>query len=60
MVKLNDLEELAEPSLGRNSSASTSNLPKDATMDLDKADELQELASADAQFSPDEANFGLV
>ena len=60
MVKLNDLEELAETTLGGNSGTSTSDLPKDATMDLDEADKLQEMASADAQFSADEANFGLV
>ena len=60
MVKLNDLEELVEPLLGGNSRASTSDLPKDTAMDLDEADGLQDVASADAQFSPNEANFGLV
>jgi hypothetical protein len=48
MVKLIDLEELTEPPLGGNLGASTSNLPKDTTMDLDKVDELQDDATMDA------------
>ena len=60
MVKLNDLEELVEPPLGGNAGASTLDPPKDVAMDLDEADGLQEEANAKAQFSPDEANFGLV
>ena len=60
MVKLNDLEELVEPSLGGNPGASTLYLPKDTTMDLDEANELQDDATTDAQFRPGEASFDLV
>ena len=60
MVKLNNLEELAEPPLGGTPGASTSELPKDVAMDLDEVDGLQEAAYAVVQFSPGKANFGLV
>ena len=60
MVKLVDLEELVEPLLGGNLGASRSDLPKDATMDLDEANRLQDEVTTDAQFSLGEANFGLV
>ena len=60
MVKLNDLEELAEPLLGGTPDASTSAPPKDVAMDLDEDDRLQEEANAATQFSPDEANYGMV
>lgn len=60
MVKLDDLEELDEPPLGGNLGSSTSKLPKDVAMDLDEADEIQEEANAMTQFSPSEANFGVV
>lgn len=59
-VKLNDLKELVEPPLGRTLGASTSTPPKDAAMDLDKDDRLQEAANVMAQFSPGKANFSLV
>ena len=60
MVKLNDLEELAESLLGGTSGASTSMSPQDEAMDLEE--EAGRLAEANdmAQFSPREANFGLV
>ena len=60
MVKLNDLEELAKLPLVGTLSALTSEPPNDATMELDEEDELQEEANETAQFSPDEANYGLV
>lgn len=60
MVKLNDLEELVEPLLGETLGASASARPKDAAMELDEDDELQEEANETAQFSPSEANYGLV
>lgn len=40
MVKLNDLEELAEPLLGGTPGALTSTPPKDVEMDLDEDDGL--------------------
>ena len=60
MVKLNDLEELVEPPLGGTLGASTSAPPQDEAMDLEE--EARRLAEANdmAQFSPREANFGLV
>ena len=60
MVKLNDLEELAEPPLGGTPGTSTSAPPKDAAMDLDEEGRIQEEANETAQFSPSEANYGLV
>ena len=60
MVKLNNLEEQAEPPSGRTPGASTLAPPKDATMDLDEDDGLQEEANAMTQFSLGEANYGLV
>ena len=60
MVKLNDLEELAEPLLGGAPGVSTSRLAKDEVMDLDDGDRLQEEVNVAAQFSPDEANIGLL
>lgn len=60
MVLLNDLEELVEPPLGGNLSTSTLAPPKDVVMNLDEEDELKEEANEMAQFSPDEANYGLV
>ena len=48
MVKLNDLEELVEPPLGGNLGASTSELPKDAMMELDQANRLQEEVNTEA------------
>lgn len=59
MVKLNDLEELAKPSLGGTLGASTSTPPKDVVMDLDEEDRLQEEANEMAQFNLAEANYGL-
>lgn len=60
MVKLNDPEELVEPPLGGTTGALTLAPPKDATMDLDEEDGLQEEVNAMAQFSLGETNYGLV
>ena len=60
MVKLNDLEELAEPPLGGTPDASTLKLPKEAAMDLDEAGGLQAEANVVAYFSPGETNIGLL
>jgi hypothetical protein len=48
MVKLNDLDELVEPLLEGTPGTSTLELPKDAAMDLDEANGLQEEANAAA------------
>ena len=60
MVKLNDLEELAEPSLGGTPGALTSAPPKDAAMDLEEEEGRLAEANEMAQFSPGEANYNLV
>lgn len=54
MVKLNDLEDLVEPPMGRNSSVSTSYHPKD------EADGLHDDAVVGAQFNPCKVNLDLV
>ena len=60
MVKLNDLEELDEPPLGGPPGASTSAPPKDAAMDLEEEDGHPDEANEMDQFSPSEANYGMV
>ena len=60
MVRLNDLEELDEPLLGGTLGTSASTPHKDIAMDLDEEDGLQEEVNEMAQFSPNEANYGLV
>ena len=58
MVKINDLEELAEPLLSGTLGASTSGTPKDDAMDVEESVGVQEEAKMVAQFSPDEAHTG--
>ena len=60
MVKLNNLEELVEPPLGGTPGASTSAQPKDAAMDLEEEEGHPEEENELAQFSPGEANYGMV
>ena len=60
MVKLNDLEGLAEPPLGGNPGASTSAPPKDAAMDLEVEEGRMEEENERARFNPGKANYGLV
>ena len=58
MVKINDLEELAEPPLSGTLGASTSSNPKDDAMDMEESVELYEEAKLASQFSPGEAHTG--
>ena len=60
MVKFNDLEELAESPLGGTPGAQTSAPPKDATMDLEEEEGRLQEVNEMAQFTPGEANYGLV
>ena len=60
MVKINDLEELAEPPLSGTLGASTSGPPKDKSMDVEESINLQEEAKLASKFSPGEANNGLL
>ena len=60
MVKLNDLEELAEPPLGETLGTLTSAPPKDDAMDLTEKEGRLVEANEMAQFSLGEANYGLV
>lgn len=59
MVKLQDLVDFSEPPLGGTSGALTSYHRKDEAMELDEEDVYQDEATAGAQFSSGEANFGL-
>jgi hypothetical protein len=58
MVKINDLEELAEPPLSGTLGASTSSTPKDNAMDVEESVGLQEEAKLATQFSPGKAHTG--
>ena len=58
MVKINDLEELYEPSLSGTLGASTSSTPKDDAMDMEESVGLQEEAKLATQFSLSEAHTG--
>ena len=60
MVKLNDLEELAESLLGGTLGASTLAAPKNVVMDLEEEEESMEEVNEMDHFSPGEANYGLV
>ena len=60
LVKVNDLEELAEPPLGRTPEASTSGRPKEEMLDLEVEDAMREDANADTWFSLGEAQAGLL
>ena len=60
LVKVNDLEELAEPPLGGTSEASTSGPPKEEKLDREVEDAMREEANEDAQLSPGEAQVGLL
>ena len=51
LVKLNDLEEVAEPPLGGTSEATTSRLLKDEMLDLEMDDAVQEDNNEAAHFS---------
>ena len=60
MVKLNDLEELAEPPLGGTLGTSSSGLPKDEAMDLDEGVKHEEEENVVAQFSLSQAKISLL
>lgn len=60
MLKINDLEELVKTPLGGTLGASTSGLPMDEAMDVGESIELSEEEKLVAQFSPNEANIGLL
>ena len=60
LVKLKDLEELTEPPLGGTLEATTSGSPKEEMLDLDVEDDIQEEENTEAQFSPGEAQIGLL
>ena len=58
MVKINDLEELAEPPLSGTLGTSTSSPPKDKAMDMEEIIGLQEEAKMAAQFNPGKSHTG--
>lgn len=60
MVKLNNVEELAEPPLGGNLGTLTSAQPKDVAMDLEEEEGRLKEENEMAQLSPGEANYCLV
>ena len=60
LVKLTDLEELVNTSLGGTPEATTLGPPKEEMLDLDVEDDIQEEENAEAQFSPDEAHIGML
>ena len=55
LVKLNELEEVTEPSLGGNQERSVSRLPRDEPMDMEAEDVALEEVEEDAWFSPGES-----
>ena len=60
LVKLNELEVVAKPPLGRLPEATTSSMPKDDTQDLDKDETALEDEGEDARFSSSESQLGLL
>ena len=58
MVKINDLEEQAEPPLSGTLGASTSGTPKDDVMDVEESVGLKEEARLAAHFSTGGAHYG--
>jgi hypothetical protein len=60
LVKLNNLEEVAEPPLGGIPEASTSGLPKDEMQELEEEDTTLEDDGKEARFSPGESQLGLL
>ena len=60
LVKLNELEEVAEPPLGGTSEASTSGLPKDEMQDLGEDDTALEEDGEEVRFSLGESQLGLL
>ena len=60
LVKLNELEDVAEPLLGGNQELSVSRLPRDEPMDMEAEDTVLEEAEEDARFNPGESRIGLL
>ena len=60
LVKLNELEDVVEPPLGRNQETSVSRLPRDDTLDMEADDAALGEAKEGARFSPDESQTGLL
>ena len=60
LVKLNELEEVAEAPLGGPPEVSTSPLHRDDTQDLDADDAVLEEDGEEALFSPGESQLGLL
>ena len=60
LVKLNDLEELAEPPLGGGPEANTSGPSKAELRDMEMEDAMWDAADEDPQFSPREVRVGLL
>lgn len=60
LVKLNELEDVAEPPLGDNHELSVSRLPRDEPMDMEVEDAALEEAKEDAWFSLSESQIGLL
>ena len=60
LVKLNKLEEVAEPPLGSLLEVSTSRLPRYDTQDLDVDDIAVDDDWEEARFSPGESQLGLL
>lgn len=60
LVKLYELEEVAEPPLGGLPEVSTSRLPRDDTQDLDADDVMMDDDGEEARFSPGESQLGLL
>ena len=58
LVKLNELEEVAEPPLGNNQERPVLRRPRDEAMDMEVEDALLEEAEEDAQLSPGEQRLG--
>ena len=60
LVKINELEDIAEPPLGGNQETSVSRLPKDKPMDMEAEDAVLKEAEEEARFSPGESQIGLL
>lgn len=60
LVKLNELEEVAEPPLGNMPEASTLGLPKDEMQDLEEEDTTLEDDGEEARYSLGESQLGLL
>ena len=58
LVKLNELEEVAEPPLGGNQEHSVLRRPKDEAMDMEAKDAALVEVKEDARFSPGEQRLG--